>query len=182
VFPKTCQLTFLIGFIKGDGNITVYPRTEGLTLALNSKYPQLIKYLKLLLRKIFNKKPATYQKGNCVWLRIYQKNLSKRLNIPSGNKGKRQMITARWIYAANKPLIAYLRGLFEAEGSLSIHLPTCTYNFQFSNRNPFLLKEVSQILKKLGFHPECRKYTTRLRKRGEVLDFKKLISFRKYGV
>ena len=46
--------------------------------------------------------------------------------------------------------------------------------------NKKLLDNVGQSLVKLGFHPEYRKNSTRLRKKKEVKDFKKLIFFREY--
>lgn len=68
--------------------------------------------------------------------------------------------------------------MFEAEGSLSIHLPTCTYNFQFKNSNQSLLKTVADSLIYLGYHPEIRENAVRLRKKIEVELFKSQIRFR----
>jgi hypothetical protein len=59
-------------------------------------------------------------------------------------------------------------------------LPTYTYNFSFDNNNPSLLSEVEKGLRQLGFSPEVRPYAVRLRKKKEVLNFEKLISFRSY--
>lgn len=57
------------------------------------------------------------------------------------------------VKATNATRISFLRGLFEAEGSL---------------------------LKTLGYHPERRDKGVRLRKKHEALDFEKLIKFRVY--
>lgn len=177
---KTKELAFLIGLVLGDGNIGKFPRTECLTIALNTKYPKLIYYTESLLEKFFEKKPSRYIIGNCAKIKIYQKQISKRFRIPSGSRKESKIEIPKWIWKSQEYLIWYLKGLFEAEGSLSIHLPTCTYNFQFSNMNKKLLDNVGQSLVKLGFHPEYRKNSTRLRKKKEVKDFKKLIFFREY--
>jgi hypothetical protein len=79
-----------------------------------------------------------------------------------------------------KKLVRFLRGLFEAEGSLSIHLPTCTYNFAFSNTNQYLLKIVEIGLKRLEFHPEVRHNAIRIRRKAEVEELKNLLHFRQY--
>lgn len=179
-FEKSKELAFIIGLALGDGNITKFPRSECLTISLNTKYPKLVVYTNYLLKKFFEKEPTQNQIGNCVRPRIYQKFISKRLGIPSGNKRKCAIEIPKWVWSKKEYLVWYLKGLFEAEGSLSIHLPTYTYNFQFSNRNKKLLDNVGKALEALNFHPEYRKNSTRLRKRKEVERFKKLIFFRKY--
>lgn len=180
LFENSKELAFLIGLVLGDGNIGKFPRTECLTIALNTKYPKLIYHTESLLEKFFEKKPSRYIIGNCVKIKIYQKQISKRLRIPSGSRKESKIKIPKWIWESQECLIWYLKGLFEAEGSLSIHLPTYTYNFQFSNENKKLLDNVGKALVKLDFHPEYRKNSTRLRKKKEVKDFKKLIFFREY--
>ena len=181
-FKKSKELAFLIGLALGDGNISAFPRTECLTISLNTKYPTLVAYTKCTLNRLFEKTSSQERIGNCVRLRIYQKYISKRLDILTGDRHKAKLEIPHWIWKSRKFLTWYLKGLFEAEGSLSIHLRTYTYNFQFSNLNRDLLKNVGELLEKLGFHPEYRDYATRLRKRKEVEDFKNLISFRKFNL
>lgn len=181
LFKKSKELAFLIGLALGDGNISAFPRTECLTISLNTKYPALVAYTKYTLNRLFEKTPSQERIDNCIRLRIYQKYISKRLDIPTGDRRKAKLKIPRWIWKSREFLIWYLKGLFEAEGSLSIHLPTYTYNFEFSNLNKDLLKNVGNLLEKLGFNPEYRNYATRLRKRKEVEDFKDLISFRKFN-
>lgn len=179
---KSIDLAFLIGITLGDGNITRFPRTECLRITLASKYPGLIHYSKKSVSKVFNKNPYAkkVRRSACYTITLYQKNISKRLGIPAGNRRYAIFKTPTWIFKNKMHLLNFIRGLFEAEGSLSIHLPTCTYNFQFSNKNESLLNEVQKSLIKLGFHPERRINSVRLRKKLEVGMFKKLISFRKY--
>ena len=181
-FNKSGELAFLIGMVLGDGNIGKFPRTERLLIALNTNYPLLINYVTYIMTKFFEK-DATVQKvknSNCARIWVYQKQISQRLQIPSGNK--RWIISGipNWVWRSRKYIIECLKGLFEAEGSLSIHLPTCTYNFAFSNKNQKLLDDVEKALKILGFNPEIRSDRIGLRKRGEVFAFKNLIRFREY--
>ena len=98
-----------------------------------------------------------------------------------GSRQKARITLPKWTHLDNKYLISCLRGLFEADGSLSIHKPTYTYNFQLSNKNKYLLGEVENGIKSLGLHPERRKDSVRLRKKNEVKYFEKLISFRNYS-
>jgi DNA-binding transcriptional regulator WhiA len=180
-FTPSTKLAFLIGLVLGDGNISIFPRTERLTISLNTKYPSLVFYTQSLLKEFFKKAPTIHKQGNGIRLWIYQKHISKRLGIASGNKNQTTIRIPRWILQSNDYQISFLKGLFEAEGSLSIHHPTYTYNFQFANRNPSLLRCVGTLLKKLGLHPEHRLNAVRLRRRSEVEKFKNLIEFRQYS-
>lgn len=171
-----------MGFTLGDGHISKFPRTERILLSLNSNNQGLVDRYARFTEKIFNKKPAVSKVPdvNNIRISLYQKHISKRLGIPSGNKGYINIKIPKWISGNKSYLISFLKGLFEAEASLSIHKPTCTYNFQFTNKNESLLNTVEWDLKKLGYHPERRKYSVRLRKKLEVEKFRKTIRFREY--
>lgn len=181
-FIKNENLAFLICLTLGDGNLSKFPRTECLNITLGTDKPELIDYTIGVIKKVINKKPSrTYKKDSvCINVRIYQKNLSKRLNIPLGARKELIIKLPRWATRNKKYLISLLKGLFEAEGSFSIHLASYTYNLSFSNRNISLLDEVQKALQTLGFHPERRSNAVRLRKKKEAISFEKLISFRQY--
>lgn len=181
-FPLSTELAEYIGVMLGDGNISDFPRTERIILVSNANNKGFISHYSLLTEKLFSKKPGIYPVKNASAVRItlYQKYISKRLGIPTGDRSKINFHLPNWIHEDREFLIKFLKGLFEAEGSLSIHLPTCTYNFQFKNNNQSLLKIVADSLRLLGYNPEIRYNSTRLRRRLEVLHFKKLISFREY--
>lgn len=180
---RNIDLAFLFGLVLGDGNLYKFPRTECLRIILGTDKPLLWQYARDIVRKVFAKEPSVKKRSNaeCVDVKIYQKNLSKRLGIPLGARGKLLIKLSKWIWNDKRALIACLKGLFEAEGSFSIHLPTSTYNLSFSNRNVSLLNEVEKALIILGFHPERRYNAVRLRKKAEAFDFVELIQFRKYN-
>jgi hypothetical protein len=181
-FKRSRELAELIGVILGDGSIYNYPRTEGLTITGNFSNTGFTKRYTNIVERIFNKQPTVGKAtdSNAVRIRIYQKYISKRTGIPCGNRKDLKIHIHSWIKQDRRYLISILRGLFEAEGYLSVHRKTYTYNFQFSNRNDSLLKFVEDSLIYLGFHPEIREYYVRLRRRVEVERFKKLIKFRVY--
>lgn len=180
IFPPSKNLAEYIGVVLGDGNISVFPRTERLIIVSNANNQYFIKRYSFLTEKLFNRKPTVSKlKGvNAIRISIYQKKISYRLKIPTGNRNGMHIIIPEWIWKENDYIISLLKGLFEAEGSLSIHLPTCTYNFQFKNKNRYLLNTVEKGLKALGYNPEIRRNAIRLRKKKEVETFKQLIDFR----
>jgi len=179
IVPRDTSTAELVGVVLGDGNITAYPRCERLIISSNSKADKFIVRYSKLVERIFKKKPAIQKTNrNCIRISLYQRNISQRLLIPTGNRRNLNNLVPGWIQREEEYLIACLKGLFEAEASLSIHLPTYTYNFQFTNCNQSLLDFVKTGLKSLGYHPEIRKTSIRLRKKDEVKSFKNLIKFR----
>ena len=179
---RSKDLAELIGVILGDGNISKFPRTERLIITGNFNNSGFTNRYADFVKKVFNKQPTVGKLAgsNAVRISIYQKYISKRIGIPCGNRKDLEIKIPSWVKQSRGYLISILRGLFEAEGSLSIHLKTYTYNFQFSNRNDSLLKFVASSLTYLGFHPEIRTYYVRLRRKTEVGSFKNLIKFRVY--
>lgn len=180
---QSSKLAFLIGISLGDGNIQSFPRTDRLLIVLNTKYPKLIEFVAAIMSETFDKEAVVkkVKNSNCKRVWIYQKNISVRLGIPTGDRRKSSIEIPDWIWESKEYLIWYLKGLFEAEGSLCVHLPTCTYNFAFSNRNEKLLENVKKALVKLGFRPEVKNDAIRLRKKAEVECFRKLINFRSFN-
>ncbi|MCX6752025.1 MAG: hypothetical protein NTZ87_00780 [Candidatus Nomurabacteria bacterium] len=179
---KDGDLAELIGVVLGDGHIRSYPRAEELSIFSNSNNPGFINRYSLLIEKIFNKKPTTKQHSgkNCVRIRIYQKLISERLGVPFSPRANLKIVIPRWIISDKKYIVRYLRGLYEAEGSYSVHKATYTYKVQFSNRNVSMLENVFKLVSKLGFHPHKSKYMIQLSRKKEVSEFIKLIEFRKY--
>ncbi len=182
-FEKSEDLAFLIGLALGDGYIGNTSRTQVLKLTLGTDKPLLWQYAAEIVKKIFEKEPhLCFRKSSaCVDICIYQNKIDERLGILSGSKKETNIKLPDWAWKKKSFLRAILKGLFEAEGSFSIHEPTYTYNFSFSNRNQSLLNEVEKVLIQFGYHPERRKYQVRLRKKKETLDFEKFISFRNYS-
>ena len=180
-FEKNEDLALLIGLVLGDGHIESYPRSEGLEIALGTDKPLLISFTFDLVERVFHKCPAmAKQKTNCVKIRIYEKYIAKRLEVPTGNRRYSKQGIPGWIWKKRSFLINCLRGLYEAEASLSVHLPTCTYNFAFHNTSERLLRDVYMVLVKLGLHPEVRPVAIRIRRKDEVKYLCNLLSFRKY--
>ena len=124
---KNGDLAELIGVVLGDGHIGAFPRSESLTIACNTKNKGFVRRYKNLMQKFFEKKPYEGKVGpnkGCTRIRIYQKNISQRLGLSSGDRGNIIFRTPQWILKEKRHLIRYLRGLYEAEGSFSVHKPT----------------------------------------------------------
>ncbi len=182
-FPHTSDLAELIGVVLGDGHIEKFPRTERLIIAANSNNEGFVKRYVEIIEKLFHKKPlcTKVKKANCIRISIYEKFISKRLGIPTGNRKNFQFKSPIWILKNRIFLISFLRGLYEAEGSFCIHKPTSTYKLLFKNTNSYLLDSAFEGLEMLGFHPHRSTNQIQLSRKKEVYDCKDLIEFRKYG-
>lgn len=182
-FRRTKSLAFLMGMVLGDGSIYEFPRTEGLRIALGTDKPELWKYVAKIVEEIFKKRPYVYKQKrvNCMIISIYQKEISKRLGIPRGDRGSVNLFVPTWIKRRKSMLVAYLKGLYEAEGGFHVHKPTSTYKLIFYNSNGTLLSIVENALQYLGFHPHRSKHKIQLSREKEVYKLKTLLSFRKYG-
>ena len=133
-FTKNNDLAELIGVVLGDGHIEKFPRTERLTISSNSANKGFINRYRQIISRIFSKEPycEKIKNINCIRISIYEKKISERLAMPTGNRAKKHIKIPSWILNNKKLLLSYLRGLYEAEGSFCIHKPTCTYKFLFS--------------------------------------------------
>ena len=185
VFPPLKHdgnLAELIGVLLGDGHLQKFPRTERLLIFSNSNNPGFIKRYTSLVEKLFKKKTYVYKQSgqNCTRISIYQKCISERLGIPTGARGAVSITVPEWILENRRYVVRYLRGLYEAEGSLSHHEPTCTHKLSFSNMNPTMLENVYNLMSGLGFHPHRDAKRVQLSRKEEVHQAVELLQFRKY--
>ena len=181
-FSQDKHTAFLLGLILGDGNIYKHKRTECLRIALGTDKPDLITFTEKIVEKVIDKKPYKYFFKNIAMCHVslYQNKLSTRFRVPCGDKSKIEHRIPNWVWDNEDILIAYCRGLYEAEGSYNIHKPTYTYKFIFTNRNRSLLDIVDKSMQKLGFHPHRTFDTIQLSKKEEVKSAVKLLNFRNY--
>ncbi len=181
-FKRSGDLAELIGVVLGDGHIAAFPRTERLLIFSNSNNTGFVTRYTELVQKFFEKEPYVYKisGSNCIRISLYQKHISERLGIPSGARKHARLVVPTWILRNKEFIKRYLRGLYEAEGSHSIHLPTYTYKFSFSNSNQSLLKNVVKLLKVLGLSPHFDSLRVQISKKNEVERAVELLQFRKY--
>ncbi|MFZ2522221.1 MAG: hypothetical protein WAX44_04545 [Minisyncoccia bacterium] len=126
---KDGDLAELVGVVLGDGHIYKYDRTEELSIFSNANNPGFIKRYSSLMEKVFSRKPTikSHSKKTCIRIRIYEKHIQERLGVPFSPRLNKKIIIPGWIFNKRAYMIRYLRGLYEAEGSYSVHKPTYTY-------------------------------------------------------
>ena len=176
------DLAELIGVALGDGHLEKFPRTERLLIFSNSNNRGFIKRYTKLVQKVFCKEPYVYaQTGrHCTRISLYEKNLSARLGVPLGARKNLCIRVPRWILAKEEYVVRYLRGLYEAEGSLMFHQKTYTHKLSFSNLNQSILSIVFRLVRRMGFHPHRDKVRVQISRKEEVRRAADLLQFRKY--
>lgn len=176
------DLAELIGVILGDGHIGKFPRCESLRIVGNFDNQGFIRRYAHFVEKIFKKSPtvAKVNGSKATTITIYEREISKRLEISHGSRAKLQYVLPAWIKNHRSYLIRFLRGLYEAEGSVSHHLPTYTHKMIFSNRNQHLLDLVAREVRELGFKVNVSAYKVQVSRRNEVQKLENLLQFRRY--
>lgn len=179
---KNNYLAEFIGVLLGDGNLTAYPRTDAVRIVYNSEECNYINHIAMLIEKIFNKKPTVNKrnKEKATDIVFYKSNLSKKLDIPCGNKIKNKVKIPEWIKRNKVYFVSCLKGLFETDGCFCEDKSNYTCVIEFKNNCRSLLQDAYQMLKRLGHHPQFGKNYVRLARKKEVFEFKNLLTFRNY--
>lgn len=182
VLIKNGDLAELLGAILGDGNIGRLARCECLRIVGNTTHYGFVERSARLVESVFGKTPTVAKRNDSegVNITLYQKNIAARLGLPTGAKGELVFILPSWIRASREYKIRFLRGLYEAEGSLSHHEATYTHKFIFANVNPSLLDLVFELVRELGFHPHRSKTQIQVSRKEEVQKLPDLLQFRHY--
>lgn len=179
---KNGDLAELLGTILGDGHIHSHDRCDSLRIVGDAKKMGFVNRSAALVESVFKKQPKIMMRKDSggVNITMYERNISKRLGIPSGSRAEYGFILPTWIEKSRKHKIRFLRGLYEAEGSLSHHLPTYTHKLMFSNMNPCLLELVARLVRELGFTVSVSANRVQVSRKEEVQKLADLIQFRNY--
>ncbi|MCX6703151.1 MAG: hypothetical protein NTV02_00465 [Candidatus Zambryskibacteria bacterium] len=179
---KNGDLAELIGVTLGDGHVCKYLRTEELRIISNLNNPGFVHRYADLVYKVFGKKAyvRASNQSNSIRIGLYEKYIGSCLGIAAGARKDLVIMVPDWILVKKNYIVRYLRGLYEVEGSHSVHVPTCIYKVQFSNSNQSMLENVFTLVSRLGFHPHKSKNMIHLSRKAEVFKFLDVIEFRKY--
>lgn len=179
---KNGNLAELIGIILGDGHIHTHDRCDSLRIVGDARKMGFVNRSERLVYLVFGKHPKVMKRktSNGVNITMYEKNISKRLNIPAGARAKYKFILPSWIQKSRNNKIRFLRGLYEAEGTLCHSRDTYTHKFIFTNMNSHLLELVASLVRGLGFTVSVSANKVQVSRREEVQKLSDLIQFRNY--
>lgn len=144
------KLAEVLGAINGDGYVSDINYEISITGSkLDKDYHQ---HLKEILENLFDLKFKLICQESKVRLKTYSKELAHFLNktydVPLGKKTGRLRIPKK--LNKKKLLIAYVRGLFDTDGSIYIRRKKDIV-VEIISINPNYLAEIKNVLKTLGF-------------------------------
>ena len=179
---KNGDLAELIGTVLGDGHVYKHDRCDSLRITGDAGKMGFVTRSTNLIETVFGKKPTICRvsASKAMTVTIYERLIAKRLGIPYGSRAALNYELPTWIARKRSFIARFLRGLYEAEGSLNYHSGTYTHKLVFSNTNPHLLNLVFRLLVRLGFHPHISGPRVQISRKAEVQDLKNLLEFRSY--
>lgn len=177
---KNCFLAELIGIILGDGCVTKMARCDLLRISCDSRERDYIIYVAHLIRQVFKKQPSFSKRKNenCIDIRLYQKYISSRLRLPTGNKIANNIDVPRWVFSNSGFIRNCLKGLFDTDGNYRKDERNYLHVIELKNRCLPILKSCYKMLKLFGYHPQFGGDYVRLARKEEVYNFIGLINFR----
>ena len=150
------DVAYLTGFVIGDGNVS--SKSGNYLVRAVEENEIFINSFAELFEKVFNRKPKVYfdryNNSYVAWIHSKQiwEHFVNDLEVPSGDKSTTVKVP-NWIKICDESIkAAFLRGLFDAEGSVIPIKNKSKNNVQISFKvnNQVLGSEVFEILKELG--------------------------------
>lgn len=179
---KTGELAELIGIILGDGHIYKHERCDSLRIVGDAGKMGFVERSANLVTAVFEKPPKISKRktSNGMNVTLYEKHIAIRLNLPTGSRANYAFQLPSWIEKNRSYKIRFLRGLYEAEGSISHSPATYTHKFIFANANQHLLELVARLVRELGFTINVSVNKAQVSRKDEVQKLSNLVKFRHY--
>ncbi len=157
--PSKYSFKFIefLGILTGDGYINYYPKSSGYIIEISGNYltdrEYLLGYVSKLIKTLFNIYPCVYfsKREKCMYLRIKSKlifQFLKSCNFPEGKKG--QILIPEFIKNSNSSMVAFTRGFFDTDGSLSIKKSKRTV-IHITSISKFLMLDIRDWLISRGY-------------------------------
>ena len=157
MWRKNSQLAEIVGIMLGDGCLYLDKKNKyHTTITLHKKELEYAIYVQKLFQGFFEGYSFLIRE---IATALQVKNVSVRIGsffvkqgLVAGNKVTNQVAAPMWIFTRNAYVVAFLRGIFDTDGSVYRK-----YNHyqqvQFKFASKPLIKSVHQSLLQLGFHP-----------------------------
>lgn len=145
--PKemTLELAELLGILVGNGNIDT-DNINQLNVSINHKVPDYAEHVKKLFESVFNKNAVVYDKPSCYVVGLCSKYAVDFVDSLGCNKGvvhKNKKIPVAIWQSSQEYRAAFLRGLFDTDGSVAGGLGFSTTSCQ-------LISDVQLMLAEMG--------------------------------
>ncbi|MFH1192741.1 MAG: LAGLIDADG family homing endonuclease [Candidatus Jorgensenbacteria bacterium] len=182
---RSAKLAEFIGILFGDGHLSEFQ----VSISTNSKTDgEHAQFIKKSIKNLFGVSATIRKKRgeNTVIIVASSKNLVRILNglgMPIGNKIIQQLTIPKWIFQNNAYQQAFLRGLFDTDGSvyLDVHRRKkriyAYMGWTITSYADTLISGILELLKGMGFSPthEPTQKSVFLRRQKEIIRYFKEI-------
>jgi len=162
-FELTEDISYVTGFIVGDGNIS----QSYIVRAVEENEEFIKEFAKIFFRAFgcvpkiyfdrYNNSFVAYKHSKQIW-----EYLANIMNIPKGTKSRTVKVPEIIMNSSNKIKCLFLSGIFDAEGSVikmkDAKHPNGYLKIQFKVHNNELAKQIYNMLRKLDFKPRLYEY------------------------
>src|SRR3989344_8759951 len=169
------KLAEFVGIMMGDGGVAPYHISITLNSETDARYKN---YVVGLIVKLFKLEPKVYKRKDCkaVAIIVQRKEIVDfcfSIGLPKGNKLRQGLEIPRWIQENRNNITAFIRGLFDTDGSVFKHSYVAKgkrysyVNVSLSNRFLPLLKMVQETLINCGISVRISKDQSEIRIEGQ---------------
>ncbi|MDO8624459.1 MAG: LAGLIDADG family homing endonuclease [Candidatus Diapherotrites archaeon] len=149
------KLAEFLGALSGDGNIYAEKHDVSITCGAIADRDYVSLVVKEMFKELFGLEPRLYGNRSMIKCHVYSKELqdflSNEFGFPVGKRKNKTHIPTQ-IAENDQLLIAYLRGLFDTDGSFYGRRKNKGV-VEFISASPGFLLQIRQALEKLGFAP-----------------------------
>lgn len=178
IMPKLDEnLAEFLGAMAGDGNI--YGKNYAVTITCGAivDYNYITEVVRKMFEDLFNVHPKIVSSNGKIQCKVYSKELtnflSEEMSFPIGNRKNRTFIP-KIILNETKLLCAYLRGMFDTDGSFHRKRPNSGV-VEYISCSPNFLNEIKEALISLGFKASLSGKSVYIYDQGQLDTFFKVI-------
>ena len=175
------DIMYLFGLVAGDGSISK-TKYGGLSIRFSSAEEELLSRFKEISEKTFSLNCKYYKHPERIaYLRFNSKiigKLAEALGIPSGDKAHNLRVTQRLSELPNPLIAAYLRGIFDTDGYVSIRKTRGSSVIGFDTVSERFAQGIQMLLLRFGIISNVR----RRKSSTSIIKGRKVISGKKWSL
>lgn len=162
-----------LGILAGDGHMNLISYEVTITGHKKLDKQFIEQHVMPMFENLFGLKPHERFDKHRMICRVYSKKLVEYLigtfDLPAGKKTNRLRIPKQ-VFDNNGLLKAYIRGLFDTDGSVYPHHKN-SIALDITSRDPAFREDVLRGLRKLSFHPTMNGKNIQLYRKHEIDEF-----------
>ena len=170
------ELAEFLGALSGDGNVDPNNNRVSIGCDVITDFEYVTDLIKGKFTKLFNTETTIKVQNGTIYCQVYSKDLAdylEELGFPKGNRKNRTNIP-QTIVKNKKFLIAFLRGVFDTDGSFHRKRETSAV-VEYISCSPLFLLQIKESLIKLGLRASLSGKSVYIYSQDDVETFFKVV-------